>query len=833
MEIKNISKHSSEKHCSNGRTNTRVINAEHKKKKKLQNLLDSQNPQFERDRLLSIFDGINEIVYVTDLETNEILYMNKFAKGIAKQNPLGKVNNKDISTIKNPTEFGMKQGTLKRRNKNYRWEYHNPVLNRDYLITDRIIKWPDGRDVRFELAMDITERKKVEHALKESEELLQKIFDASPACIFVKDSQGKYLIANKATARLHQTTPERIRGETDRDHLAHTFATPEEVESFLADDREVIKTKKPKFIPEEKFTLPDGTIKWFQTTKIPLTTDKHPDCVLGIAVDITKRKKIEETLATRLRYEESLARCSQILLTRIDSEKSILEALSELLKVSGASRVYIFENFHDKTDGLCTRQIHEVCAAGIKSESGNPALQHAAYKNGFSRWDQKLSKGEKIVGLIKDFPKSEREVLEPRQIISILVLPIRIAGKWCGFIGFDDTKQQRKWNKNDIRLLQTAAEMIAVHLENKWTEEILRESEERFRTVADFTYNFEYWISPDGDYIYVSPSSKRVTGYSADSFLADPKLMEKIVHPEDRQAISQHLQENLDSKEVFSVDFRITTRDGQQRWISHVCQPVYASDGQWLGRRASNRDITERKAVEKRLVAYQNQLKSLASELLLAEEHEKRRLAVGLHDQIGQKLALTKLALQSLMKSGLNQTLRASLDNVSAEIDQIIEDIHSLTFELSNPVLYELGFEAAVEQWLIEHVQKKHGIECVFTSHRQPLPLDNKVRIVLFQAVRELLINIVKHAQAKTAQVHIQKNGNRIQIFVMDDGVGFKHSKYEASSFTTTSGFGLFSTRERLEYIGGDMKIESMPGSGTCVTLSAPLDNNETKQRQI
>ncbi|MGK7900356.1 MAG: PAS domain S-box protein [Hormoscilla sp.] len=134
--------------------------------------------------------------------------------------------------------------------------------------------------------------------------------------------------------------------------------------------------------------------------------------------------------------------------------------------------------------------------------------------------------------------------------------------------------------------------------DRKQAEAALRESSERFRTVADFTYDWEYWISPGGDFIYISPACERITGYRADEFIEDAELLQKIVHPGDRATVWQHLDEELESEEVCAIDFRIITRSDSIRWIGHICQPVYSDDGRYLGRRVSNRDITDRARAE-------------------------------------------------------------------------------------------------------------------------------------------------------------------------------------------------------------------------------------------
>jgi len=132
-------------------------------------------------------------------------------------------------------------------------------------------------------------------------------------------------------------------------------------------------------------------------------------------------------------------------------------------------------------------------------------------------------------------------------------------------------------------------------------EEALRESEERFRTAADLTHLWECWCGVDGSYLYISPSCERITGYRANEFLQDPRLLERITHADDQARIVRHVHEELESSKVLSIDFRVVTRSGDERWIGHICQPVVGDDGRYLGRRASNRDITERKKAEEAL----------------------------------------------------------------------------------------------------------------------------------------------------------------------------------------------------------------------------------------
>jgi signal transduction histidine kinase len=166
------------------------------------------------------------------------------------------------------------------------------------------------------------------------------------------------------------------------------------------------------------------------------------------------------------------------------------------------------------------------------------------------------------------------------------------------------------------------------------------------------------------------------------------------------------------------------------------------------------------------------------------------------------------------------------VDEIQNLIEQAIHYTRSLTFELSPPVLYDLGFDAAVE-WLVEQIQDQHHIQVDLEDDRQSKPMSDEIRISLFKAVRELLINIAKHAKAHKAKVSTRREDNTLRIIVEDDGVGF--SLPEDKLLGKIAGYGLFSIRERLKHLGGSFEIESNLGCGTRVTLVAPLEQANNK----
>jgi PAS domain S-box-containing protein len=236
-------------------------------------------------------------------------------------------------------------------------------------------------------------------------------------------------------------------------------------------------------------------------------------------------------------------------------------------------------------------------------------------------------------------------------------------------------------------------------------KQALLESEQKFRTVADFTYDWEYWITPDGNILYVSPSCKRITGYTADQFIKDAALLEKIVHPDDRSQFCRHLKKDLKSKDVASFDFRIRTRTGEKRWIGHICQPVYGSNGQLLGRRTSNRDITDRIKLEKKLKKFHEELDHRVQERTRQLQVASDELNSKHRELLKHKSELEKLTKELLETNKAISVLAKNMDKsrqdsessiaraINSNIMPIIEDLQG-TKSLDN-LQYHLDTLAA------------------------------------------------------------------------------------------------------------------------------------------
>jgi len=236
-------------------------------------------------------------------------------------------------------------------------------------------------------------------------------------------------------------------------------------------------------------------------------------------------------------------------------------------------------------------------------------------------------------------------------------------------------------------------------------------------------------------------------------------------------------------------------------------------------------DLTERVRAEHQLLESRQELRLLYSELALAEERERRRIAREVHDEIGQILAMVNVRLGELRDEPQAADARA-LEEVRRQVESAIQASRSLTFELSSVLLYELGLEAALGS-LAERYEKRHGLRVDFAADAQPRSsiqsaVAEDTAVILYRAVRELLRNVVKHAGAKSARVSLERVGDRVRITVEDDGAGFDAAR-AGESCGENGGFGLFSLRQQLASLGGLLEVCSAPGEGSRVVVTAPV----------
>ncbi|MDD2708944.1 MAG: PAS domain-containing protein [Verrucomicrobiae bacterium] len=327
-----------------------------------------------------------------------------------------------------------------------------------------------------------------------------------------------------------------------------------------------------------------------------------------------------------------------------------------------------------------------------------------------------------------------------------------------------------------------------------------------------------------------SPRYYTMLGYEPGEFSATYGNWVELIHPDDRDAALAVSHEWLRTRpDTYEDEFRLRTKSGGYRWI-HAHARVVERDERGVAVRmiGFHSDITARRMAEMASSDYQRQLQSMAMELSMAEERERRELSIWLHDEITQTLAFATLKLEQAIQLEKARGVRGALQEVDDLLHRSIGDIRSLMAQLSPPILYELGLAAALEN-LADNMSRLMRLEVQVETDEDLPELSHPLAVFLYRAVRELLVNVCKHAGVLRAAVSIRRDGGRIRVTVRDEGNGMEPSRLEMA-VKGNVGFGLFSIRERLHCLGGGMEVESRPGQGTSVSLLTPLADSSDAQ---
>jgi PAS domain S-box-containing protein len=358
--------------------------------------------------------------------------------------------------------------------------------------------------------------------------------------------------------------------------------------------------------------------------------------------------------------------------------------------------------------------------------------------------------------------------------------------------------------------------------ERKKSEEALLESEGKYRGVVNNIGIGVSLISPNMEILSLNNQMQQ---WFPEADVSKKPICYKTFNNPPRERVCSYCPtfKTLHDGQVHE-SITDTPRDEKVLHYRIISSPLKDKEGKITSAIEMVEDITEQKAAEEKLLYYQKQLKALTSQITLTEEKERKRFAEYLHNEIGQHLFASQIQVEQLKNSFDSKEDTKILDDVINNLKQIIDKSRSLTFELSSPILYELGLKKALE-WLGENIHKQYNLVVTLNDDKQEKPLDDDMKMFLYQAVRELLTNVVKHAQTKNALVSIKKENSTIHICVEDNGVGFDPSQ-EHSLNNSNNRFGLFHISERIEHFGGQIEIESQPNCGTQITLVAPLKNS-------
>jgi PAS domain S-box-containing protein len=404
------------------------------------------------------------------------------------------------------------------------------------------------------IARDITERRCAEKALVESSKRFAQVAETAGEWIWEVDADGRYTYSSPVVKNLLGYTPEEIVGTYFYDYFE-----PGQRVALMNAALAAFKEKKAfgNFINPNLHK--DGRIVILETRGIPVLAD---DGTLlgyrGADLDVTDRIRAEKALReSEERYRTLVDELPDFVI--VHREGKLLYVNAAITRLVGRPAEQLQ---HTNILAYIPEESQEIVRGAIKKRAGGgPVLPYvvkvAAPGGGPLRW-------------------------------------VEIRGAAILFEGQPATLN-----------------VLTDITEKKWAQDALFASEQKFRTLADYTFDWEYWIGADGKFVYVSPSCERISGYPPDEFYRNEKLFDDLIVPEDRERFRTHCDQLSNSPDTGILEFRIRTKKGDLMWIGHVCHPIYSPDGEYLGRRGSNRDITQRKAAEDALKESEIRFRSL------------------------------------------------------------------------------------------------------------------------------------------------------------------------------------------------------------------------------
>ena len=613
------------------------------------------------------------------------------------------------------------------------------------------------------LQFEIVERKDAEEATRISEERFKQVAENAQEWVWEVDAEGLYTYSSPIVEKILGYTPEEIVGKK---HFYDLFC-PEECEVQKESAFSMLRQKQTFLLFENVNVHKSGKLVWLLTSGMPMLDKQGELCgYRGTDTDITELKQTEEALTkSELKYRE--------LVDNSLVGVFITDMTGQFIFVNDAMvQMYDFDSI-EQMEATTTLTIW----VDIKNRE---QMLEALKKHG--RVDNFEAKTFTHTGRCIHVLFSAKQ---KNNFISGMVMDIT----------------ERKLAEEEVRKSESKYRVL---LENLPQKIFLKDIHSTYLSCNE-NYAHDLGIMPEE--IVGKTDYDFFPGDLADKYRGDDQRI-------------------LESGQIEMLEEEYE-QDGKKTWVAIIKTPVRDKRGTVTSLLGTFLDITERKKAEEQLQQYQQRLKSLAVQLTLAEEQERRRIAENLHDHVGQSLAFTRMQLASVRKGLPKDDKRdAQFEEMSQTLLKAIQDTRHLIFELSSPSLNELGLGAAISGWMEQEIEDKHGISVELFDHVQELSLDDDLRAILFRNVRELLTNAIKYAQAKNISVWLDCVAGQLQITIQDDGVGFDPAQIMQSS-NTHKGFGLFSVQERMADLDGELTIVSRPGSGSKFILQLPVSMNQ------
>lgn len=394
-----------------------------------------------------------------------------------------------------------------------------------------------------------------------------------------------------------------------------------------------------------------------------------------LPADGGKWQQAEVAIARRECYLSALVEVQRRLLAAETEQEIYSTILEPLGQVGRASRIYVFTNSWDETGRLLMNQRAEWCAEGIHPEIDNPVLQSLPYREYFPRWVDLLSRGELISGTVANFPESERQILEPQNILSILILPLSVQGQFFGFIGLDNCIEACVWEPSEVTLLKAVATALSLALERKQSAEALRQSESRYRAIVEDQTEMICRFLPGGILTFVNDAYCRHHHRTREELIGCSFLA--LVPPEEREKIQQQIDRLNPQNPVVTYDNQYRNPNGEMRWMQWTDRMLFDDQGQFVEYQSTGRDITEHKRAE----------------MQLQQQVERDRL-------------LGAIALSIHRSLDLNEILNLTV----VEVRQFLQTDRVLIYRFDEAYSGVLVADSVAEEWTLEHAMDFHQV---------------------------------------------------------------------------------------------------------------------------
>lgn len=393
----------------------------------------------------------------------------------------------------------------------------------------------------------------------------------------------------------------------------------------------------------------------------------------------------------------------------------------------------------------------------------------------------------------------------------------------------------KPFDKNELRA------QINVALRIKEVEDLLRkrnenlelsikteankylQREERVLQISEHVRQF-YWETDDkGIFVYISPVIENILK------ITPLEIIGKMNYTELFQLNKENYPVQLSKDSKFKEIEILLNINNTKTWLAFSSFPYFNREGKYTGIRGVCFDVTIRKQAELeqkrnmiKIERYQRKLKNLNKEISLVEERERRQIAENLHDGLGQTLSLAYIQLSSIDREKVSPEVKMTIETTSELINNAIKESRTLTYDLSPPILYELGLIPAMK-WKLDQVEKKNKLHTVIFGENINLKIKKDDIIFIYRIFSELIQNIIKHANASKIILRILQIENRYRFEIEDNGIGLDR---ETRNKHKISGFGLMSIKERLESFDGHFFLKSESGKGTKAIIEFPVFAN-------